>query len=128
LLEVKLELAKATAASSSSLGLSGATAGVVSAGEVIRELASHKAVSADVGQTLSGHKVTSGAFSQSFGISQTLSGHKVEFPAEPATIDAEAIEKAIALIAAVSFILQQLHAPDPLLGGVVFWLFRRTLR
>jgi hypothetical protein len=57
----------------------------------------------------------------------TVRVDKVEFPLDPA-VDREALEQAVILIAAVTFLLQQVHAPDPLLGGVVFWLLSRVGR
>ncbi len=93
-----------------------------------------KVVSADVvlsaGATIrvNGGKVASGAVSQSIGFGQTVSGHKVEFPAEPAAVNVEAIAEAVLLIAAASYIIEHLHSPDGLIGGFVFWLLLRRQR
>jgi hypothetical protein len=49
----------------------------------------------------------------------------VETVENPTTMDPDAVEKAVVLIASASYILQLLHSPDPLAGGVLLWLLWR---
>jgi len=56
-----------------------------------------------------------------------LKGLKVELPVTAPVIDAKAIRDAVVLIASAGWILDNLHSPEPLLGGVVFWLLWRAL-
>jgi hypothetical protein len=48
-------------------------------------------------------------------------------PDAPLPVTQQAVANAIAIIAGATYLLEQLHAPEPLIGGLLVWLLALRL-